>query len=347
MAAAAPKLVHVDYGNDVVEFQWRYDVSGLKKGDSLREHYTGDEFIDHVGITAADLFNPTGAEITTNAVPGQYGVGAYHGIDGGIAGVDGDWIRTANRVPIKGDGLCTVHQHITMPNAVHSTELRLRPTLDQFESRSKANNRKGISLWAGMKPENVTAGVHTSKVGDKTRYVVPATGPDGTKSAMHTYIARNAKKPDFMNGAYFHTKAKMATHTDGTQAYVIENPDHFTAMKKLLTYLVETHSPYHRGLGMSVTKLDDVVTTEPLVVSMKFKRTPVSKEGFQALTEDAATTESDLRRLVNGGEDEPEMVTESGELIQVPGFEDELAKAQNPEEFAAAHTYEPYVEDAE
>lgn len=355
MAAASVKLspVYVDYGNDSVEFQYRFDVSGMETGSAMKVHYTGDEFLDHVGITTADLFNPTSAQITTNAVSGHYGVSAYHGIDGGDAGVDGDWLRTANRVPIKGDGISSEYQHVTMPNSKHFTDLKLRPTHDQFENRAKANNRKGISLWSKMKPENVTAGTHISKAAGGKKYIVPESSADGTQNAMHLYIKRNAHRDDFMEGAFQPTRAKMITDdVSGKQAYVVKNPIHFAAMKKVLTHLVETHSPYHRGLGISVTKLDkvvpDKVVSEPLVVSIRFNRKPISKEhGFVPKEMDDAVAEGEMRRLVNGGEEDPEVVTATGEVIRIPGFEDELAAATNPEELAATHSYVAYSEDAD
>jgi hypothetical protein len=350
--AAAPvqaSPVYVDYGNDSVEFQYRFDVSKLATGDASKVHFSGDDFIDHVGIATADLFNPTNARITTNAVKGHYGVSAYHGVEGGDAGAGGDWLRTANRVPIRGDGIDSEHQHVTLPGSTHFTDLKLRPTMDQFEQRAKANNRKGISVWAKMKPDNVMAGTHISKVGGTKKYIVPEESADGTKNAMHIYIKRNAHDDEFMGGVFHPTRAKMTTDdVSGKQAYTVEDAVHFGAMKKVLNHLVETHSPYHRGLGMTVTKLDKLKDTEPLVVSIRFNRKPISKEhGFVPKEMDDAVAEGEMRRLVNGGADEPEMVTASGELIRVPGFEEELSKAQNPEELAASHSYVPYSEEAD
>ncbi len=347
--AAAPAPPVVDYGNNTVEFMFRFDPSNMKKGETLREHFTGEQFVDHVGIAVADLFNPTGAQITTNASPAQFGVSAFHGAEGGVPGSkDPDWVRTANRVPIRGAGVDSHHQHATMPGAIHTNDIKLRPTLDQFKDRAKANNRKGISAWSQMDESNVTTGVHISKVGDKKKYIVPMANTDGTRNAMHSYLSRSARDPTFMKGVYHETKAKMETMEDGSKAYVIEDPDHFQAMKKLLTYLAASHSPYRRGIGMSLTKLDNVKATEPVIVSIKFNRHTITKDGgFNAAIEDAAVTEADMRRLVNGGADEPEMVTASGEVLRVPGFGEELSKAKNPEEFAATHSYVPYSEEAD
>lgn len=347
--AAAPAPPVVDYGNDAVEFMFRFDPTNMKKGETLREHFTGEQFVDHVGISVADLFNPASAQITTNASPGQFGASAFHDAEGGIPGSKNpDWVRTANRVPVRGAGVDSDHQHATMPGSTHTNDIKLRPTLDQFKDRAKANNRKGISTWSKMEEAHVTTGVHISKVNGKKKYIVPMTNVDGTRNAMHSYLSRSARDRTFMGGVYSEGKAKMETMDDGSKAYVIEDPDHFKAMKKLLTYLATSHSPYRRGIGMSLTKLDDVKTTEPVIVSIKFNRRAVTKDGgYDAVIEDAAVTESDMRRLVNGGVDEPEMVTAAGEILRVPGFAEELSRAQNPEEFAATHTYEPYTEEAD
>lgn len=345
----ASKPVHVDYGNTESEFQFRFDTKGMKAGDHARVHFTGDEFIDHVGITSADLFNPTGAEITTNAVGSQFGISAFHGEDGGIPGPTGNWIRTANRVPIKGSSsegvqISSEHQHVTMPHMSHKSTLKLRPTADQMNGRAKANNRKGIATWAGMTPKNVTAGVFVSKLGDKKKYVVPEKDAEGTTNAIFKYITKNSRKKDFMGGKYFGTRAKMTNH-NGAQAYVIEDADHFDAMNKVLTDLVTTHSPYQHGFGVSAVKLDDTVDDKPLVVSVKFKRNPVStKEGFQGLDTDDAVTENQLRSLVNGGPVDDDVVTSTGEVFTVPGFEEELRSmsAKNIDEVVGTHSFEPY-----
>ena len=338
--AAQPK--HVDYGNTESEFQFRFDTSKMKAGDHLKAHFTGDEFIDHVGITSADLFNPTGATITTNAVSSQFGISAFHGKDGGVTGPTGDWIRTGNRVPIRGDKIDSEHQHVTMPGGQHTSALMLRPTADQFKTRERANNRKGIPMWAGMDPSNVTAGTFKSTLNDKVKYIIPQKDVTGKPNAMYAYMHKNRAKKDFMNGEYHTSKAKM-TNLNGVTAYTVENEDHFHAMKNVLGDLLETHSPYKNGLGVSVTKLDNIKDDKPLVVSVKFARKPLNmKDGFQGIESENAVTETHMKFLVNGktGTD-TEAVTSSGAIVSAPGHEETLQKMTPAQLESVTTSFEP------
>ena len=343
------KPAHVDYGNTESEFQFRFDTTGMKAGDHRKIHFTGEEFIDHVGITTADLFNPTGAEITTNAVKGHYGVSAFHGKEGGDP-TGGDWVRTANRVPVRGIdknsklSVDSEFQHSNLPNVRHTTSLKLRLTKDQLGDRAKANNRKGIATWANMKPENVTAGVQVAEHSGQKRYIIPESDETGMKNATFAYLQRNATKPGFMNGVY---KSGPTSSHMGKKAFVVKDESHFDAMHSLLKNLTETHSPYQRGLGVTVTKLDNEAHDEPLVVSMKFKRDPLSlEEGFQAKTSDNAVTESHMRTLVNGGKaPDDEIVNELGETLSAAGFDSELASSKDPKKFLESFSIKPFKDE--
>lgn len=262
----------VDYGNTNCEFTFQFPA-GTKKGQTVRQHIDPETFIEHVGITNADIFNPTGMKITT-ASEGTYGISAFHD------SADPDsWVKTSNRVPLLAPNISAVHQHVSIPGHLHSNDVRLRPTPDQLQDRAVANTRKALNTWATMGESNIHAGVHKSKLGDKTRYIVTkGSVVDGveTSSAMHAYISRNANNPKFMKGMFTPTKVHMS-HVNGEQGYVIDESTYDT-MKSMLSGVVKTHSPFGKGFGIAVTKLDDRVDNG-VHVNVGFTRTPLTIEG--------------------------------------------------------------------
>ena len=316
----------VDYGNTSSEFAFQFP-SGMKRGETVRQHLSADKFLDHVGITNADIFNPTSARITT-ASGGQYGVSVFHDA------ADGDsWMKTANRVPLIAPNVDATHQHISIPGHLHSNELRIRPTADQFKARAVANTRKALGTWATMTSANVAAGVHKSTLGDKTRYIITkgSTAEDGTHTAgaMHAYITRNANNPKFMKGMFTPSKVHMS-HVNGEPGYVVDEPTYKT-MKNMLGGVVQTHSPFGKGFGVAVTKLDDKAD-DGVHVNVNFSRTPLSGGKFMPVDEAAlGVMEHHLRGDVSGATGAAAPASTA-----LPGWED----VKPTDEMMASHVVE-------
>lgn len=341
----AAKPVTVDYKNNTVDFQMVFDQEIAPGHTSAPIKFDSAEFLDHVGVLTADHFNPTNLKVKTGPIKGNVGVSVFHD-------TPGDWIRTANRVPIKGKNLDSAYHHTNIPEATHETSIRIRPTKDQLKGRVAANNRKAIPLWADMTSANIRAGVTETKLGGKSRWIITrgevVDGKVVTKGAMHAYISRNSRNPEFLDGEYVEGKAHMTTTENGERGYVVKNPEHIKLMDRMIGDMVETHSPFASGFGAVLTNNGAKPITEPVTVHFTFERQPMTKDGVQPI-EDDVVTEHHVRRVVNGGAaaDDELVSAETGAVIVLPGWEDELERAADPETLAAEYEVSPYVGEKE
>merc|ERR1719158_2619324 len=98
-----------------------------------------------------------------------------------------------------------------------------------------------------MTSANVKAGVYVSKLGDQTRYIVTpgasdANGNITTKSAMHSYITRNARNPNFAKGFFSPSKCKTTIH-EGKEGYIVPE-EMYKPMGDVISDMVKDHSKF-------------------------------------------------------------------------------------------------------
>ena len=325
----------VDYGNTSVEFGFHFNPTGMNVGDSKYLSFSPEEVLSHVGVVNADLINPHKMEIMSTKTNGLFGISAYHG-------EKDNWVKSSNSTAVLGDHLDAQHHHVNIPFANHTSTVFLRPSFDQSVERNKITNRKAIPLWAGMTSANVKAGVYVSKLGDEKRFIVTpgATDVNGnvtTKGAMHAYIQRNARNPDFAGGKFAPGKATM-TNYNGVEGYVVK-PEMFEPMHSMIKDMVETHSGFNKGFGVALTKLCDQPTSSPMNVRVLLHRTPMTKTEGLVPTMDRAVSESHVRTLVNGGVPVASEMEADAAAVQLPGFEDKL-KIKGID--TSAHTIEDF-----
>lgn len=337
----------VDYGVQHVDLGLSIPTEGMKQGETRTQHYTCDELLDHAGIINPDHFGFHTAEFMTPAHKGHFGVSGYHE-------KHGDWISAANQVPFKTPtGETVIHNHITWPGQSHTTTSFLIPSKEQSEEHTADNYRKANRVWSRMDKDNLKAGVFRSKIGAlEPRYIVTRGKIDDGKlvkeSALYRYIHRNRDNkvvtPDgverqFANGKFAPGVAKMDFAPNGEEGYVLDH-DEYKGMLASIKGVVHTHSPFSKGFGVTVRKIDNTPTSEPLNVFVRLHRNPLTKEGLSHST-DKRVYERDIRRIMNPHATDEDFTDLSDQFsATIPGWNEELKNAKDPKAMLADHTIE-------
>jgi hypothetical protein len=340
----------VDFGIKHHEVVFVFHPEKMKVNTSQELHIPGDEFIAHAGVPNADLLNQHTMTITTGPTEGHFGVAGYHmTTDSG----EKKWVRTTNRTPVYGHKLtsCRTHfQHCNIPGDKHCSVLTLRPSQDRFTDNAKINERKALPQWSNITHANLSAGVEPVGLGDDTRFLITegTLGADNkieTKGVVHAYLKKNANLPDFFGGVYSDKRAHKTVTLKGQDAYVIKDKEHLKSIKKLMSEMAVTHSPFAKGFGINITKLHDEETRGPLTVVVGFDRDPLTDEGFKGIEKDTAISEHRARRIVNpDAKDDPHEVETGGIVQRVPGFEDVIEKAKDKAAVVADYVVRDYNE---
>jgi len=159
--------------------------------------------------------------------------------------------------------------------------------------------------WDGYTVENVKAGAYHAGIKDHPDAHWLVTEKDhrtGTKSAIWNLIDINDGTTELWGGAYNHAKTKKAGLTlHGMPAKKVSTAHYNEAVKTLQTSL-QTYSPFGKGLGVAVQKLDDSAATGDTMVTVELTRTPMHvKNGYVPPERKEILTEEHIMKINGGG----------------------------------------------
>ena len=215
------------------------------------------------------------------------------------------------------------------PIAIHETEeAKLQGT--QTALRRAAGWRAKPDSHELLGPESVLDGVTESTVtaadGKKlTKYLVTpfSTGEEMRPSAMHRLLTKNGPKKSFFNGKYSPANRTMVSH-NGQEAIVMTEADFNSIKAPLVESLsLQGKHPFENGLYIHMTKLDDQVTPDHVLVGGTIVREPLAttSSAFARLSDlvddatestkaEAAASTSELLKVIH-----PECKSTGAEMV--------------------------------
>lgn len=254
----------------------------------------------------ASLFNvksitvePHHVPVTVSGSQAVFGVSLHHSKD--VENPEPILTPTKYLYRESGNPISQIFHTVSSSNAHMSPhEIQIHPTEAALSAPDGLPFRRRVG-W--FKDGNLTGrdelkvGVHESKFGDDTKYILTPHGKLGNESPLHKFFMRNAESPKFHSGAYMAAKRAEVNH-DG-QTGIVVTKAHYDHARELLDKSLDVHSaaPFENGFYAHVKNLSDEVVENPFSLPMAFHRERISinpEKPFVTLT--------DLKNHIDGVE---------------------------------------------
>ena len=302
---------------------------------------------DAAMVQHPDILNPTSVDVKTMTNAGVVGVTVFHTLDGEKNAETGmvephrldtdDHVYHADvgHLGAKSSPDALKLHALGFGTALSTTSLMLNPSEEQRADRKEMIQKKIDPKWRGFDEASVTAGAYKAEIEghDDTHYLIRETDHrTGTRSAIWNLLQINKNNTKLFDGKYTEAKAKMnPVRCHGEEARKMDVA-HYNEAVSTLGPSLRTYSPFAKGLGVMVTKLDDSVANGDTLVQCTVHRTPMDdKLGFIPPTSNVKVTEDHVV-AINGG-----VINKAGSSVSpaltAAGFESEFSN------FALYRTY--------